>query len=150
MRIGIGARAEERGRLTLVTGPIRSGKSTWVRGEMARRGWRGDEVRGFRTYWMGDRGMGGHLELATWDGRVLWQSPARHGGGPPDGEGLADAALRALEEGARRENLAIDELGVLEAGNEALRAAVREACAKAASGIVVVQERALGVWREML
>ena len=134
--------------LSVVSGPIGCGKSTWVRGEMARRGWKAEEIRGYRTYWAGERGAGGHLELATWDGRVSWRGKSRAGGGRPDGEGLAAAALAALEEGAGRRVLVIDELGVLEAGDARLKEAVAEAVAVSREGIVVVQERAMGVWEE--
>jgi hypothetical protein len=87
------------------------------------------------------------LELATWDGRVLWRGKPRADGGRPDGEGLAAAARAALAEGAGKKWLAIDELGMLEAGDVELAAAVATAVREAEGALVVVQRRAMEAWQ---
>ena len=141
----------ERGTAKLgVTGPVGSGKSTWVRTEMARRGWRAGGIRGFRTGWEGPRGAGGRLFLATWDGRVPWRGETAVPGKRPDAAGLAEAALAALESGQPGIPLAIDELGLFEAGDARLAAAVARALADAPEAIVVVQARALDLWRDVM
>jgi len=90
------------------------------------------------------------LQLETWDGRVLWRGKTRSGGGRPDGAGLAEAALKALTDGAGKPWLAIDELGMLEAGDERLAKAVEAAVEVAEGALVVVQRRALETWRGAL
>lgn len=129
----------------VVTGPKESGKSTWVRMVMAEMGW--EAPAGFRTWWEGDRRAGGHLMLGPWDGSWGFDAGER---GRFDGAGLAEAALRALEGVETGERLVIDELGVLEAGDERLRSRVEALWAAAEEGIVVVQERAWGEWARLL
>lgn len=126
----------------VVTGARESGKSTRLRAWMAEAGW--VNPAGFRTWWKGDRRAGGKLMIGPWDGAWAEEVGER---GRLDGSKLAAAALRALEGAKTGERLVIDELGVLEAGDERLKKRVAELWAAAAEGIVVVQERALGVWR---
>ena len=133
-----------------VTGAIGAGKSTWVRAEMAKRGWRTEEVRGFRTGWEGPREAGGRLFLATWDGRVLWRGEKRPAGGRPDAAGLPGAALEALAAKSAGGPLAIDELGLFEAGDARLASAVKAALEETSEAIVVVQARAMDAWRDAL
>lgn len=125
----------------VVTGVRESGKSTRLRAWMAEAGWKAPA--GFRTWWEGDRRAGGKLMVGPWDG--AWAEAVGERG-RLDGAKLAAAALRALEGAMAGERLVIDELGVLEAGDEALRRRVAELWSAADEGIVVVQERALGAW----
>jgi hypothetical protein len=126
----------------VVTGAQESGKSTRLRAWMAEAGWKAPA--GFRTWWEGDRRDGGKLMVGPWDGAWAEEVGER---GRLDGAKLAAAALRALDGVKAGERLVIDELGVLEAGDEALRRRVEELWAAAEEGILVVQERALGAWR---
>lgn len=128
----------------VVTGARESGKSTRLRAWMEEAGWKAPA--GFRTWWEGDRRAGGKLMIGPWNGAWAEEVGER---GRLDGAKLAAAALRALEGAKAGERLVIDELGVLEAGDEALRRRVAELWSAAEEGIVVVQERALGVWREL-
>lgn len=128
----------------VVTGARESGKSTRLRAWMAEAGW--GAPAGFRTWWEGDRRAGGKLMVGPWDG--AWAEAVGERG-RLDGAKLAAAALRALEGTKAGERLVIDELGVLEAGDEALRRRVAELWSAADEGIVVVQERALECWKEL-
>jgi hypothetical protein len=117
---------------------------------MARRGWRAGGIRGFRTGREGPRGAGGRLFLATWDGRVPWRGETAVPGKRPDAAGLAEAALAALQEGRPDAPLVLDELGLFEAGDARLADAVETALATAPEAIIVVQARALDLWRDAL
>ena len=128
----------------VVTGPRESGKSTRLRAWMAAAGW--GYPAGFRTWWEGDRRAGGKLMVGPWDGPWSEEVGER---GRLAGVKLAAAALRALEGAKTGERLAIDELGFLEAGDDALRRRVAELWTAAEEGIVVVQERALAAWSEL-
>lgn len=129
----------------VVTGARESGKSTRLRAWMAAAGW--EAPAGFRTWWEGDRQAGGKLMVGPWDGSWAEEVGER---GQLDGAKLAAAALRALKGAKAGERIVIDELGLLEAGDEALRRRVEELWAAAEEGIVVVQERALGAWNGVL
>lgn len=128
----------------VVTGERESGKSTRLRAWMAEAGW--EAPAGFRTWWAGNRRAGGKLMVGPWDGAWAEEVGER---GRLDGAKLAAAALRALEGAKSGERIVIDELGALEAGDEALRRRVAELWSAAGEGIVVVQERALGAWRAL-
>ena len=128
----------------VVTGARESGKSTRLRAWMAEAGW--EAPAGFRTWWEGDRRAGGKLMVGPWNGAWAEEVGER---GRLDGTKLAGAALRALDGAKAGERIVIDELGVLEAGDEALRRRVAELWSAADEGIVVVQERARDAWREL-
>ena len=132
-----------------LTGPIGCGKSTWLRAELARRGIELESLAGFCTRWHGDRGRG-VLELADWRGNVLWSASGPFGRLVPLAADFAAAVRVALNAAPPGVFLAIDELGVLEARDDSLRHAVAAALSRAPEAIVVVQQRALPLWRDLL
>lgn len=132
-----------------LTGPIGCGKSTWLRAELARRGIDLPLIAGFLTRWRGERGRG-VMELCDWRGNVLWSAPGPFSSLAPLAGEFCAAALAALDAVTPGAFLAIDELGILEARDDSLRHAVAATLARAPEAIVVVQQRALPLWRDPL
>lgn len=128
----------------ILTGPLRSGKSTRLRALMASVSW--DAPAGFRTWWEGDRRHGGKLMLAPWSGAWTYMAGER---GRIDSFAFAAAALRALSDGPSDAPLVIDELGLLEAADAPLRRRILDLWTSAPEGIIIVQQRALDAWQDL-
>lgn len=115
---------------------------------------RGGAARGWRTgFGEGKRG-GPTIVLESWDGAVRGVVARRREGGTRGVEGyeLDAAAFRGLAErsAAGEGLLAIDELGVLELGDEGLARRLAEIVDGAEESVVVVQARAWEAWRARL
>lgn len=128
----------------ILTGPLRSGKSTRLRALMASVSW--DAPAGFRTWWEGDRRQGGKLMLAPWSGAWTYMAGER---GQIDSSTFAAAALRALSDIPPDAPLVIDELGLLEAADAPLRRRILDLWTSASEEIIVVQQRVLDAWQDL-
>jgi len=141
----------------LLTGEIRSGKSTVAREVLRIAGFK--QVCGLLSLPVDDRDRSRGFRLLSLPGRreEIFALPRAEGGTGPGGFRVASEAfgqfgvevLRAVE-AAKDSVWILDELGVFEKGITAYVAAVRKCAAREGDSLVVVQSRALDFWTPIL
>ena len=137
----------------VVSGAIGTGKSTVVRDVMKRMGW--PAPGGFFTHWGGEERGAAALYFSTWGGEPHLMARRRaERAGPEDvpyeleAEGFRRIAIPSLE--ARQGPVVIDELGVIELGSPEFREAVADLFRRPVPVLMVIQERAMERWRQIL
>ena len=143
--------------IVVLTGPVGCGKSTELRRLLAAARGAGRPVFGYETAWE-DPQRRGEGALVLRDLGCPGSAPVALGRrGEISADRLLSAAAGALRRMPEAEGavLAIDELGLFEGRasaerQEAFGAALKAALGAASDAFVVVQERALGLWRPAL